>query len=70
MGVGWRASSLDTGVNFIGTVAQTLWYLDPHHDKFANRGIHLPDRFSAHKGYNDFKKKRSLDSLLMVYSST
>ena len=55
---------MDTGVNFIGKLAQTLWYLDPHHDKFANRGIHLPDRFSAYKGYNDYKKKKEKEPRL------
>ena len=48
---------MNTGVNFISKLAQTLWYLDPHHEKFVNRGIHLPDQFAVYKGYNDFKKK-------------
>ena len=32
--------------------------MDPHHEKFSNWGIHLPDRFAVYKGYNDLKKKK------------
>ena len=56
--VRWRACSLDIGVNFVCKLVQTLWYLDPHHEKFAEKGLHLPDQFVTYKEYNDFKKKK------------
>ena len=52
--------------NFVSMLSQVLWYLDPHHEKFASRGIHLPDRFSAYRGYNDFKKKKEKEPRLLA----
>ena len=64
MGVGWRPCSKDTGAKFVNKLAHTLWCLDPHHDKFSKRGIHLPDRFSVYQGYNDFKKRKEKEPRL------
>ena len=51
-------SSKDTGAKFINNkLARTLWYLDPHHDKFSKWGVHLPECFLGYRGYNDFKKR-------------
>ena len=46
------------GVNFVRKLSKCLWYLDPHHYKLRNQGIHLPQRFTAFTGYNDYKKKK------------
>lgn len=35
-----------------------LWYLDCHHGKFADRGIHFPNRLSHFTGYNDWRSKK------------
>ena len=39
-------------------------YIDPHHSKFVERGIYLPDCFSMYKGYNDFKRKKEKEPRL------
>ena len=64
MGVGWRPCSKDTGANFISKLAHTLWYLDPHHNKFSQRGIRIPERFMTYTGYNDYKKKKEKEPRL------
>ena len=64
MGVGWRPCSKDTGTNFVRQLANTLWYLDPHHDKLSKRGIHLPEHFLRYNGYNDFKRKKEKEPRL------
>ena len=64
MGVGWRPCSKGTGTNFVSKLANTLWYLDPHHDKVSKRGIHLPERFLRYNGYNDFKRKKEKEPRL------
>ena len=55
---------MQTGSNFIHKLTQALWYIDPHHNKFAERGIHLPDCFSVYQGYNDYKKKKEKEPRL------
>ena len=45
MGVGWSPCSKQTGSNFVHKLTQALWYIDPHHSKFVEHGIHLPDCF-------------------------
>ena len=64
MGVGWSTCNKQTGSNFIHKLTQALWYIDPHHSKFVERGIHLPDCFSTYKGYNDFKRKKEKEPRL------
>ncbi len=59
MKVGWkRCSASTTGVNFVGKLSRCLWYIDPHHNKFASRGMKIPRRFEMFQGYNDYKKKK------------
>ena len=57
MGAGWSPCSKQTGGSFVYKLTQALWYIDPHHSKFAQCGIHLPECFSIYQGYNDFKRK-------------
>ena len=64
MGVGWSPCSKQTGSNFVHKLTQALWYIDSHHSKFVERGIHLPDCFSMYKGYNDFKRKKEKEPRL------
>jgi len=66
MGIGWSPCSIGTGIGFFKKLAQALWYLDPHHSKFCDRGIHVPDLFSMYKGYNDFKRKKEKEPRLSV----
>ena len=64
MGVGWSPCSKQTGSNFVHKLTQALWYIDPHHSKFVEHGIQLPDCFSMYKGYNDFKRKKEKEPRL------
>ena len=57
MNIGWKRCNISTGLNFAGKLSKCLWYIDPHHSKFASRGIHVPSKFSCFQGYNDYKKK-------------
>ena len=63
-GVGWRPCSKDTGTNFVSKLANTLWYLDPHHNKLSKCGIHLPEHFLRYNGYSDFKRKKEKEPRL------
>ena len=59
LSVSWRRDCVGTiGVKFVQKLARVLWYLDPHHDKFLARGIHIPPLFESFKGYNDYKRKK------------
>ena len=59
MNVGWRPDSVNTaGITFLRKLSKCLWYLDPHHYKLRNQGIHIPERFCCFTGYNDYKKKK------------
>ena len=35
-----------------------MWYIDPHHEKFASHGIKLPPSLGAFHGYNDYMRKK------------
>jgi len=40
--VGWTPDSVDMiGEKFVRQMSNTLWYLDPHHEKFLARSIHV-----------------------------
>ena len=59
VGVGWSKDCVAaTGKRFVLSLRDALWYLDSHHDKFAARGIHFPQRLSHFMNYNDWKSKR------------
>ena len=64
LNIGWTADSFDVGRSFVHKLAQCLWYLDPHHQKFLNRGTKLPVRFNAFQGYNDYKRKKEKEPRL------
>ena len=39
---GWAPDCVETiGEKFVRQLSNTLWYLDPHHEKFSSRSIHL-----------------------------
>ncbi len=39
-------------ITCLRSVTDILWYIDGHHNVFARRGVHIPDRFSRFQGYN------------------
>ena len=45
---------------------RALWYIDPHHSKFASRSIHLPPQLGSLEGYNDYKRKKEKEPQLSV----
>ena len=56
---GWAPDSVDTiGENFVRQLSNTLWYLDPHHEKFLSRSIHLPSELDKFQGFNDWRRKK------------
>ena len=59
MKVGWAPDSVQSiGEKFVGGVTVALWYLDPHHQRLASRGIHLPKEVARFEGFNDWRKKK------------
>ena len=59
MNVGLTHDSVKSiGESFMQKITRALWYIDPHHEKFADRGIHLPPHLGAFQGYNDYKRKK------------
>lgn len=55
----FKPSIVETvGVNILDTLADALYYLDPHHDKLENRSCPIPETFKQIHGYNDWKAKK------------
>ena len=57
LNVGFRSDQVDTlGKRVIDTFCNALWYLDPHHQKFRDRGIQLlGDTFATLCDYVNYK---------------
>ena len=59
MRVGWSPDTVATiGKQVANQLTAALWYLDPHHDKFHERSISLPDAVAPLHGFNDWQKKK------------
>ena len=59
MNIGWSPDVVDTvGQQCIKAIVASLWYLDPHHDRFRDRSLAIPTCFASFKGYNDWKRKK------------
>ena len=56
--IGWSPDSIEIGEKFVNQLTGTLWYLDPHHERLASRGIHLPDEVADLQGFNDWQRKK------------
>jgi len=45
---GWTRDCVDTsGERCIRVITQALWYIDTHHQQFADRSIKLPEIFAS-----------------------
>ena len=56
LNVGFQATTVkDTGRKLISTLTKVLWYLDPHHHKFAARGLSMPKALGGFTGFIDWK---------------
>ena len=67
MKAGWKRCNVSTtGVKFVGKLSRCSWYIDPHHSKFASRGMKIPSRFEVFQGYNDYKKNKKREPRLSL----
>lgn len=48
--IGWSFATLPLGNNFVSTLVDCLWTLDPHRTKFISRSCPIP--FTLFQGYN------------------
>lgn len=46
----------NNAADIVRVLVETLWYLDPHQEKFDHRSIHLPLR--EFSGYYDWRKQK------------
>ena len=52
-GLQWRADEVNcSGINFVKSLCETLWYIDNHHATFFARGCEIPACFAQFQGYN------------------
>lgn len=56
---------MSVGELFVQKLTRALWYIDPHHSKFASRNIHLPPQLGSFEGY-DYKHKKEKEPQLSV----
>ena len=65
MNIGWTPDLVGTaGEKCVKIIVSAMWYIDPCRKQFVERGIHLPSVLDQFQGYNDWKTKKSLSSLL------
>lgn len=63
--VGFTPVQVNTiGVTIVKTLTNALWYIDPHHMKFENRGIIIPEFFSQFKDYNDWRVQKKKEPMV------
>jgi len=59
MNVGWTRDSVkSTGERSVQKITRALWYINPHHEKFASCGIKLLPSIGVFHCYNDYKRKK------------
>ena len=51
-GLGFTTDSMESGKSFVHNVTNSIWYIDPHIEKMANRKCHIPMLFESFTGYN------------------
>ena len=64
--VSWSRDSVSVGELFMQKLTRALWYIDPHHSKFAGRSIHLPPQLGSLEDYNDYRCKKEKEPQLSV----
>ena len=52
---------MSVGKLLVQKLTRALWYIDPHHSKFASRNILLPPQLGSFEGYNDYKRKNEME---------
>ena len=48
----WSSGGRSHGQKFLTELQQCLWYIDGHHETFADRCHHIPSLFEKFSGYN------------------
>ena len=67
-GFGFTRMQLETvGNKVVSTLTDTLWYLDPHHEKLKSRAISIPQMFSKFTGYYDWKRQKKKAPIVRNY---
>ena len=52
-GLQWRSDEVESsGVNFVKSLTEVLWYIDGHHATFSSRGYQIPPCFADFQGFN------------------
>ena len=52
-GLQWRSDEVESsGVNFVKSLTEVLWYIDGHHATFSSRGYQIPSCFADFQGFN------------------
>lgn len=51
-GVGFRPDYMDVGKQFVSSVTNAIWYIDPHMNQVADRGLKVPPIFENMIEYN------------------
>jgi hypothetical protein len=64
----FKAIQVETvGLNVVKTLTNVLWYIDPHHHKFHDRGIKLPKTFSSFEGYNNWHVQKKKEPMVGLF---
>ncbi|KAH3727571.1 hypothetical protein DPMN_053510 [Dreissena polymorpha] len=50
----------------VSTLAETLWYLDPHWEKLKARSINYPE-FEKLSGFNDWRSQKRKEPKVRVF---
>ena len=67
-GLQWRPDEVESsGVNFVKSLTEVLWYIDGHHSTLSSRGFLIPPSFASFQGYNipelSKHRKRTLSNM-------
>ena len=72
--LGFTPECIDNGRNFIQTLTNCLWYIDPHLEKIRDRALDIPALFDHLMGYNvpeNHKHKRhDIDNAVLLAYAT
>lgn len=67
MKCGFQAAQVDTlGKKVVSTITTVLWYLDPHQEKLAARGITMPDALAGCSGFYQWQKQHKKKPMVHV----
>lgn len=65
--VGFLSSQETLANGFLSKFCDILWYLDPFHQKFADRGYRVPEKLEKFTGYRDWKKQHKQQPRVLYF---